>query len=415
MSDSQTDLHSLLLRKNLMSRWAAFGVLAPLILFLGEPTTFPTAYWPMLLALFWGYCLMVSVPVLVERYPTRWHATTETLFVDLESILAGFWAATFGLDVILIWGILAAGIYNRVPLHGAIGFGRTVVCVALGLTGGALCFEFPLHVSMRIEIALLTFPLFLIFLLIAETKRRSLVRELVDTELASAERAQRIDELNQRIREQILVRYLPPDLIDDIFAGKISMDTKPRSKAITVLFSDLSGFTKMSEEKGAETVSEFLNDYLSVMTETIFAHHGTIDKFIGDAIMVIFGAPVEMSHADQVRNAAQCAIEMQRGMDAVRQKWAPQALDAVEMRVGIHHGVAVVGNFGSKQRLDYTAIGPTVNLASRIESACVPGQVFVSESVQGLLSDAVATDHVGHFALKGIEGQTPLYRLAAEA
>ena len=166
----------------------------------------------------------------------------------------------------------------------------------------------------------------------------------------------KVQALNQQIKEQVLVRYLPPDLINDIFDGKISMDTKPHSQQITVLFSDLSGFTKMSEQHGAEVVSEFLNDYLTIMNETIFANKGTIDKFIGDAIMVIFGAPVAMSEGDQAKNAARCAIAMQQGMVLVNQKWKSKGIDEVSMRIGVHQGKAVVGNFGSAQRVDYTAM-----------------------------------------------------------
>jgi len=167
----------------------------------------------------------------------------------------------------------------------------------------------------------------------------------------------------------------------------------------------------MSEKHGAEVVSEFLNDYLSIMNETIFANHGTIDKFIGDAIMVIFGAPMEMSEEDQAKNAARCAISMQQGMDGVNEKWGARGIDKVSMRIGIHQGKAVVGNFGSKQRVDYTAIGPSVNLASRIETACMPGSIFVSQEVRELLNNEPPTDLVGEFELKGIEGKTSLYKL----
>ena len=164
------------------------------------------------------------------------------------------------------------------------------------------------------------------------------------------------------------------------------MDTLKPSvlKRLPSSFSDLSGFTKMSEEQGAETVAEFLNDYLTVMNETIFQNNGTIDKFIGDAIMVLFGAPVPMTAKEQAENAARCARAMQAGMVLVNEKWKARGLNEVSMRIGIHQGTAVVGNFGSAQRVDYTAIGPSVNLASRIESACVPGEIFVSPEISEL-------------------------------
>ena len=144
---------------------------------------------------------------------------------------------------------------------------------------------------------------------------------LVKLSQDASEMRRTIKSLNTQIREQVLVRYLPPALINDIFEGKVSMDTKPTTQEITVLFSDLSGFTKMSEEQGAETVADFLNDYLTVMNETIFENNGTIDKFIGDAIMVLFGAPVPMSAKEQAENAARCARAMQAGMVLVNEKW----------------------------------------------------------------------------------------------
>jgi adenylate cyclase len=224
-------------------------------------------------------------------------------------------------------------------------------------------------------------------------------------------RRKQLTALNKQIKEQVLVRYLPPDLINDIFDGKLEMDTKPHTQQITVLFSDLSGFTAMSEKHGAEVVADFLNDYLSIMNETIFANQGTIDKFIGDAIMVIFGAPVSMSEEDQAKNACQCAIAMQHGMVGVNEKWKPKGIDKVSMRIGIHQGKAVVGNFGSKQRVDYTAIGPSVNMASRIETACEPGSIYISQEIRKLLNNDPPTNLVGDFELKGITGKTSLYKL----
>lgn len=236
---------------------------------------------------------------------------------------------------------------------------------------------------------------------------------LLRRELQLKAKNKQIQLLNQEIREQVLSRYLPPALINDIFDGKISMDTKPHSKMVTVLFSDLSGFTKISEEQGAEAVSEFLNDYLSAMNETIFANSGTIDKFIGDAIMVIFGAPTEMNAREQANNAAQCALAMQTAMVGVNQKWAGRGIAKVAMRIGVHQGKAVVGNFGSDQRVDYTAIGPSVNIASRIETACEPGQSYISEVVRDLLEDEINTEPVGKFKLKGIQTEIPLYKICS--
>ena len=239
-----------------------------------------------------------------------------------------------------------------------------------------------------------------------------------DQELGSAvrnllglkSREKEVQKLNDYITESVLKRYLPPTLIGDILSGDISMDKPAELRNITVLFSDLKGFTKTSEDLGPEGISAFLNEYLTVMNEVIFEHGGTIDKFIGDAIMVLFGAPQDMSPQEQVKRATYCAKVMQERMGDLAHQWRNDGAGHLQMRIGIHHGSAVVGNFGSAQRSDYTAIGPCVNMAARIESASEPGEVFISEATAKLMGEG-ATAEVGAFELKGIEGKATLYRV----
>ena len=234
--------------------------------------------------------------------------------------------------------------------------------------------------------------------------------ELNQKRLAAEAAQEEIQKLNDYITESVLKRYLPPALIGDILTGKLSMDRPAELRDITVLFSDLKGFTATSEALGPEAISAFLNEYLTKMNEIIFEHGGTIDKFIGDAIMVLFGAPQDMSAEEQVRRATDCARAMQVAMGELTCGWQEDGAGHLEMRIGVHHGSAVVGNFGSDQRSDYTAIGPSVNLAARIESASLPGAVFVSDAVAQLLPGA-ATEEVGVFELKGIDEKTTLYRV----
>ena len=199
-----------------------------------------------------------------------------------------------------------------------------------------------------------------------------------------------LQDLNQYMTESVLKRYLPPALIEEILEGRLSMDKDAEARNITVMFTDLKGFTQTSEALGPERIAALLNKYLTEMNAIIFRYGGTIDKFIGDAIMVIFGAPAELSADEQANRAVQCALEMQERMPAIAQNWKEFGAQELAMRIGIHQGVAVVGNFGSDERSDYTCIGPTVNLASRIETVCTPGEVFVSPAVQDKL--AVVTD-----------------------
>ena len=219
-----------------------------------------------------------------------------------------------------------------------------------------------------------------------------------------------LENVHQMVTETVLKRYVPPALVERILSGEISVDKPAEMRRITVLFSDLSEFTKTSEVLGPSLISSFLNEYLTKMNDIIFEHGGTVDKFIGDAVMVIFGAPQDMPDEEQAKRAVYCASAMQRAMAQITHDWRNDGAGHLKMRIGIHIGDAIVGNFGSDKRSDYTCIGPTVNIASRIESACKPGEVYVSQEV----SDLVAQDYsekAGVFKLKGIEQEHSLYRL----
>ena len=125
--------------------------------------------------------------------------------------------------------------------------------------------------------------------------------------------------------------------------------------------------------------------------------------------MVVFGAPQEMDSFNQAQRAVTCARAMQNGLESLNEKWKAKSLPQLQARIGIHQGDAIVGNFGSDRRSDYTCIGTAVNLASRIEGVCSPGEVFVSGVIQELLPDEV--EPAGKFALKGIEDEQELHRL----
>jgi len=234
----------------------------------------------------------------------------------------------------------------------------------------------------------------------------STVRNLIQLKAREHE----VEGLNRQLVENVLKRYLPPDLVDQILAGEKTLEQEPRSTAATILFSDLTDFTVRAATIRAAKMARILNDYLTHMTDVIFAQGGTIDKFIGDAIMVVFGAPITLTPQVQAERAARCAMAMQAAMAELNQGWAEQGIEPFQMRIGIHHGPVVVGNFGSKRRSDYTAIGPTVNLASRIESVCEPGQIFISGTVFDYLSEDRA-EIAGEFELKGVAGKRHLYRL----
>jgi class 3 adenylate cyclase len=234
----------------------------------------------------------------------------------------------------------------------------------------------------------------------------SVVRNLLS--LKSRERE--VEALNHQLTENVLKRYLPPELVEDIIRGEFEFSVEPTERLVTILFSDLCGFTQLGEKLRTAHYAAQLNDYLTVMNEIIFEHSGTVDKFMGDAIMVLFGTPSEMSPREQAERASTCALAMQAELETLNAKWQTQGLPALKARIGLHQGKAVVGNFGSARRSDYTCIGRSVNLASRIEGVCTPGSVFVSEAIREQLPRD--TREVGSFELKGIDGKTRLYELS---
>lgn len=206
----------------------------------------------------------------------------------------------------------------------------------------------------------------------------------------------------------IFSRFLDPRVVDDLVArGESALDLKSESREITVLFSDIRGFTTLSERHSAEEIVALLNDYFSRQVQVIFRHGGTVDKFIGDAIMAFWGAPV--SDEEQARHAVEAALDMADTLMQFKQDLGKQD-ENFDVGIGIHTGPGVVGFIGSHNRLDYTAIGDTVNLASRIEGQTKGvARILVSEDTRAQCADAFDfTDH-GFYKVKGRTQEVRLY------
>jgi GAF domain-containing protein/class 3 adenylate cyclase len=205
--------------------------------------------------------------------------------------------------------------------------------------------------------------------------------------LALKANEQRVAELNAYLTGSVLKRFLPACLVDRAAQGELVLDLRPEPRLVTVLFSDIVGFTQLSNTLRSRRVAELLNEYLAEMTRAVFDNGGTIDKFMGDAILALFGAPEELTPNEQVRRAMASARQMRRSLNQLNQRWQEQGIDAVHFRCGIHQGTAVVGMFGSSERSDYTAIGPSVNIASRIQEVANPDSILVSAAVADYLEE----------------------------
>lgn len=219
-----------------------------------------------------------------------------------------------------------------------------------------------------------------------------------------------IQSLHQYIEKNVLQRFLPPVLVQEILEGKSRLDEHARMETVTVMFADLCHFTSATDRLGPEVISKILNDFFINMSEVIFTENGTIDKFIGDAIMIIFGAPVKMSPDEQATRAVECAKKMQDMLASLNSKWEGEHGQQFELRIGIHQGQGVVGSFGGHKRSDYTVVGNSVNVAARVEGLADPNTVLVTEAITQYLP--VGTFQLrGTFKLRGLNQEMPLYRM----
>lgn len=216
--------------------------------------------------------------------------------------------------------------------------------------------------------------------------------------------------LERRRVTDIFGRYVAPEVVNQILkSGEQGLKLGGTRRELTVLFVDIRGFTPLSERAEPEEIVEILNEYLDLAANCIFRHNGTLDKFIGDAAMAIFNAPLLLD--DHPMKAVEAAWAMKEASTALERKLTERFGFGVKFGIGIHTGPAVFGNIGSKSRMDYTAIGDTVNTAARLESNAKPGQIVLSEAVYQSVKERVHTVSLGEIRVKGKEQGIAIYEL----
>ena len=215
----------------------------------------------------------------------------------------------------------------------------------------------------------------------------------------------RIRESKQHIEEfaNKLSKYLSPQVYSQIFLGKKDVRIESYRKKLSIFFSDIRGFTSLTDSMESEELSSLLNNYFNEMAKIAIKYGGTIDKYIGDSIMIFFGDPESQGIHEDAKNCVQMAIEMRFKLNELREKWINQGLSKeFRIRMGINTGYCTVGNFGSEDRLDYTIIGGQVNLASRLESSAAVDQILISHETYALVKDSIACVKKGEIMVKGI-------------
>jgi class 3 adenylate cyclase/DNA-binding NarL/FixJ family response regulator len=209
----------------------------------------------------------------------------------------------------------------------------------------------------------------------------------------------------QAIRS-LFERYVSPVVVERLVEGRETLALGGRRQEVSILFADIRGFTAFSEKLPPERVVEALNRYLALAVEPILAEEGTLDKFVGDAVMAIFNAPLPQS--DYVLRAVQAGLGMQQAIFAYNSRAAGPALS---FGIGIHTGQAVVGNIGTVQQMNYTAIGDTINLAKRLQENATEGQILLSQAADEAVQGVVAVEDLGLLTVKGRTAAEHVYQL----
>lgn len=231
--------------------------------------------------------------------------------------------------------------------------------------------------------------------------------EVKQHELLTEEKNKALELLSSK-----LSKYLSPQVYSCIFSGQQEVRLASQRKKLTVLFIDIAGFTGTTDQMEAEDLTAILNQYLTEMSDIALQHGGTIDKYIGDAIMLFFGDPETRGVKEDALACVTTAIAMQQRLYEMRSQWHESGLHSpLSCRIGIHTGYCTVGNFGSEARMDYTIIGGTVNLASRLEHEAPVGGVLISADTHVLVKDEIRCAAMGTVDIRGMAYPVETYKV----
>lgn len=226
--------------------------------------------------------------------------------------------------------------------------------------------------------------------------------------------AMKLQEARMQAAQKLIRRYVPSQLADEIIKGEHAESFKPERAKLTIFFSDVEGFTDASDQLDAEDLASVLNEYLSEMSVIAERYGATINQFVGDGIMIFFGAPQFSSDRDHALRAVRMALEMQRRLLELKDVWARRGIrKPFRARIGINTGHASVGDFGSEGRKVYSAIGIQTNIAARIQAHCEPGRVLISDSTRALVHEDIPCTDGGELQLKGVHFPVRVYEVDA--
>ncbi len=304
---------------------------------------------------------------------------TESFLGELSS------AEMLGIELLLLSGILILSIR-----FSSISFSIGTIAICVGYVGVAALFflysQIIFHIVRPLLMATLAMVSILIYRYINEEKEKEFLKRSFEA-------------------------YFPPLIVKKLMANPAIIAERGEKKELTILFSDIKNFTGHSSTLTPEHVQKLLNEYFEAMTEIVFKHGGTIDKFMGDGLMVFFGDPEPQP--DHAVRCVRAAIDMQKKVKELKQQWEKRGDFPIQIRIGINTGEVSVGNMGSSRRLSYTVLGADVNLAQRLESNASVEGIMISERTNELVKDHVKTHSLDKIQVKGFDEPVAVFEVVS--
>ncbi|MFT7244057.1 MAG: adenylate cyclase [Candidatus Azotimanducaceae bacterium] len=327
----------------------------------------------------------------------RWSMSIDSLLVGILIILNEFYlmaAATYMTFLAVSTAVIAGPVMVLLNLS-IVAF----VAATAWWLGAPARIEVEVWVDIGFALAILVYTGYVSWLVFGVTQAMGIARR---------------DERSVRLSlEQMtlhLKRYISPQLFSTLASASGTQATSRRQ--LTVCFTDLTGFTALMDNLPEEAITRVLNEYLNAMADIAIRHGGTVDKFMGDGVMVFFGDPQSRGPREDAVSCVKMALEMRGCLAGLSRRWRDEGLlNRLQIRVGIHTGYCAVGNFGSENRMDYTVVGGAVNIASRLEGCAPPDGILISESTQALIREVISLESFERQQLRGIKKPVDTYRV----
>jgi adenylate cyclase len=384
-------------------------IIAVLLLSVGiQQAVYPFDYL-IILALLLAYPLIAQIiAAYMERKGQRQQETSRVL-VQVDAVIIGIAIASLHFALVPAMTLLIIVHANAVTSGGLYIWLMNIFATVVGAVAGSLVLGFNILPVTDTPVLLTLMSMIGLGLFVGASafQSHSQTSILLAAQGRLAQQQKQAVELSRK-----LAKYLSPQIWGSLFSGKRDAKVETRRKKLTVFFSDIKGFSAMSEELPLDTLTRMLNTYLSEMTKIASRHGGTVDKFIGDAVMVFFGDPNSKGSKEDATACVAMAIDMQKQMKLLRQRWKREGIEhKLEIRIGINTGYCTVGNFGTDTRLDYTILGTDVNLASRLESSCRPGHILISKATYELVKDRIMCRAMEDIQVKGFNRPIAVYEV----